>query len=114
MTNVIRLPWPPTALWPNRRVDRRKSTSIRRAYKEAGFYGAKEVKAQPAPHAAIIFHPPTEGRRDLDNMLAAIKYGLDGIAAAVGQDDSEWSLSLERGEKVKGGVVLVELRGVVE
>ncbi|MGB1214858.1 MAG: hypothetical protein ACPG4X_15940 [Pikeienuella sp.] len=111
---TIILPWPPRALWPNSRVQHRYSGDKRKAFKNAGFYAAKKAKADPAEHMAITFCPPDRRRRDLDNMLAAIKYGLDGIAAAVGQDDSEWSLSLDRGEPIKGGAVLIEMRGIPE
>lgn len=36
---------------------------------------------------SIIFSTPDKRSRDLDNMLGAIKHGLDGIAAAMGVDD---------------------------
>lgn len=42
-------------------------------------------------------------------MLASIKYGLDGFSRAVGIDDSEWSLSIARGQPGKLGKVIVEL-----
>ncbi|MDC0657068.1 hypothetical protein N6L27_03565 [Leisingera sp. SS27] len=70
---------------------------------------AKAAKLEPGAHVAIRFCPPDERRRDLDNMLASLKSGLDGVADATGQDDSEWSLSLERGEPEKGGAVYVEI-----
>lgn len=109
---IIRLPWPPAELSPNARADRRAATGKRRAYRDAGFWAAKEARATIPANAklAVKFFPPDRRRRDLDNMLASIKAGLDGIAQAAGVDDSGWSLSLDRGEPVKGGAVLVQIR----
>lgn len=108
---MISLPWPPTCLWPNSRVDRRDATGARRMMRDAGFYGAKDSHAVISADAtlAITFHPPTAARRDLDNMLAAIKAGLDGIAMATCGDDAGWSLHLTRGAPIKGGRVVVSI-----
>jgi len=110
---LIRLPWPPAALSPNSRTDRRAATGKRKAYRDAGFYAAREIGAEISPeaHLAIKFFAPDRRKRDLDNMLASIKAGLDGIAEASGVDDSGWSLSLERSsEPVSGGAVLVHVK----
>lgn len=48
-------------------------------------------------------------RADLDNMLAAMKAGLDGVAQATGVDDSRWEYRIARGDPTKGGRVDVEL-----
>ena len=117
---VIRLPWPPRELSPNAREDRRAVSGIRKRYRDAAFYAAKEARAEIAATStlAIKFFPPDRKRRDLDNMLAAIKSGLDGIALAAGVDDYGWSLSIERADPVKGGAVLVHVadswRGIGE
>ena len=97
MTTAV-LPWPPKELSPNSRTDRRKTTDLRKSYKEACWAAAKEAKLSPATHLHITFHPPEGRKRDLDNMLGAIKYGLDGVALAMGMDDSEWSLTIVKGE----------------
>lgn len=109
---MIHLPWPPKELNPNNRKDRRAATPKRKAYREAGFFAAKAAGVQIAPDAelAIKFFPPDACRRDLDNMLASIKAGLDGIAQASGVDDYGWSLSIERAAPVKGGAVLVHVK----
>lgn len=108
---MITLPWPPTCLWPNSRVDRRDATGARSMMRDAGFYGAKDAKARVPADAtlAITFHPPTAARRDMDNMLAAIKAGLDGIAMATCGDDAGWSLQLTRGAPIKGGRVVISV-----
>jgi crossover junction endodeoxyribonuclease RusA len=108
---VIRLPWPPKELNPNNRTDRRRATPHRKAYREAGFFAAKEARAVITADAElrIKFFPPDAMRRDLDNMLASIKVGLDGIAKAAGVDDYGWTLTIERSAPVKGGAVLVQV-----
>ncbi len=109
---LIELPWPPSALSPNSREDRRATSGIRKSYREAGFYAAKQARAEISADAelAIKFFPPDRKRRDLDNMLASIKVGLDGIALAAGVDDYGWAISIERSEPVKGGAVLIQVR----
>lgn len=113
MSNVVRLPWPPSQLSPNARTDRRAVSGVRRKYRETCGWEAKLAKLKPGAHVALKFCPPDRKRRDLDNMLASLKSGLDGVAGAIGQDDSEWSLSLERGEPEKDGAVYLEIRGQI-
>ena len=113
MTAIV-LPWPPKELSPNSRKARRHCTDKRRAYRDAGFYAARDAGVLPTDakrlHLAITFHAPDNRRRDLDNMLASIKSGLDGISTALGVDDSRWSLSIQRGEVRKGGEVVINVR----
>ena len=60
-------------------------------------------------HLAITFHPPDKRKRDLDNMLASIKSGLDGIADAIEVDDFHWVLTIKRAEPVKGGAINIKV-----
>lgn len=110
-TCLIRLPWPPKELSANSRQDRRGATDKRQKYKSDCAMMVHHHKATIAPDALlrITFHPPDNRRRDLDNMLSSIKYGLDGMADAAGVDDYGWRFQIERGQKVKGGCVLVEV-----
>ena len=56
----------------------------------------------------ITFHPPSKRRGDLDNQLASIKAGIDGLAAALYMDDRDfYPIKLLRGEPVKGGKVIM-------
>lgn len=122
--HLIRLPWPPKELSANSRKDRRHTTDKRASYKQHCWTACKAAGAtiDPNAHLQITFYPPDRRRRDLDNMLTSIKYGLDGVALAADVDDYGWSMSIKRAEPVKGGCVLVhvrppaasvELRGVV-
>ena len=113
---LIRLPWPPKELSANSRKDRRHTTDKRAGYKSDCFYATKAVLAVIAEdaHLDIEFRPPDNRRRDLDNMLSSIKYGLDGMALAAGVDDYGWSMSIRRGDKIKGGCVLVHVKPSVQ
>lgn len=101
-SGVIRLPWPPKALSPNSRKDRRHSTKERQRYKSAGWAAALEAGFRnlkfETVHLRITFNAPDARRRDLDNMLAHIKYALDGISQAIGIDDSRFEYTIRRGE----------------
>ncbi|MDE4274742.1 hypothetical protein PXK58_08975 [Phaeobacter gallaeciensis] len=114
MGNIVRLPWPPRQLSPNARCDRRAISGVRKEYRSVCGWEAKAAKLEPGSHVVVKFCPPDARRRDVDNMLASIKSGLDGVASAIGQDDSEWqSHTLTRGPVEKGGAVYIELRGEI-
>lgn len=86
---LIRLPWPPKELSANTRTDRRHTTEKRQKYKSDCGMMVRHHRAQIPPDAllSITFHPPDNRRRDLDNMLSSIKYGLDGMALAARPDN---------------------------
>ena len=70
---------------------------------KAGLKGIQQRKLR------LLFSPPDRRRRDLDNMHASMKAALDGIALAIGCDDSEFCpIIIDRAPPVKGGSVLVE------
>ena len=59
---------------------------------------------------SLTFCPPDRRRRDLDNLLAAMKADFDGVSQALGIDDQLFEpLTLRRGDVVKGGVVVLEV-----
>ena len=61
-------------------------------------------------HVALTFYPKTRNRVDADNLIASCKAALDGIAEALGCDDSRFRLAAPViGEPVKGGRVEVVL-----
>lgn len=47
-------------------------------------------------------------QHDLDNCLARMKSGLDGLADVLGVDDKNWTLTIARADEV-GGFVRVEV-----
>jgi crossover junction endodeoxyribonuclease RusA len=106
------LPWPPSALRPNASSpgNWRKKANAAKAYKADCILLVPKSICE-GTHLAITFFPPDRRRRDLDNMLAAFKWGVDAIASVMGVDDYQFSLSLKRGDPVKGGLVVVEIGG---
>ena len=52
----------------------------------------------------ITFVPPDRRHRDLDNLLASIKAGLDGLADVWKVDDSKWELQISKSGAVGGWV----------
>ena len=110
---MIELPWPDKRLSPNARGHWAKAASVKQAAKRDAKMAALAAGYRnlnfEALHLRITFHPPDNQHRDLDNMLASLKSALDGVRDAVGVDDSAWELTIRRGEKVKGGVVVVEI-----
>lgn len=121
MSSVI-FPWPPKTLSPNGRPHFMVLAQAKKAYRaackrEALSQGLIAPKAPCGPVSGLAgsklavhltFYPPNKARRDLDNCLAAMKSGLDGLADAIGVDDSKWKLSMEMADTI-GGFVKVEV-----
>ena len=108
----LTLPWPPTILSPNSRVHWSKLARAKKAYRAACAWTAKEQGAQRIEaerlHLTITFVPPNRRAHDLDNCLARMKSGLDGLADVLGVDDKAWSLTISKSDEV-GGMVRVEV-----
>ena len=112
---MVKLPWPPSKSSPN--GSQRDFRGKARAGSNYKTTCAWECVAQVVPKisepilcAVVTFHPPRNGKYDLDNALAKIKRGLDAVSEHIGVDDSEWqSMRLERGHKVAGGCVVVRI-----
>lgn len=118
MAGVIVLPWPPAELSPNKRLHWAARSKAARAYRQACYLLTKQAGIQ-APEGRVLlaleFVPPDRRRRDDDNCLAAFKAGRDGVADALGIDDSRFitQLALSR-EPVAGGAVRVRISEQVE
>jgi len=110
----VDLPWPPSALKPNGSHGHwsKKSTAAKRYKADCAIVcraaGLHPVTVESA-HLSLRFCPPDRRRRDIDNMLATVKYGLDAISEAIGVDDQHFGFTLTRGEPVKGGSVQVTI-----
>lgn len=108
----LTMPWPPKLCSPNARVHWGRKARAQKALKEAWFYQAKEQGAQPIKadrlEVSLEFHCPDRRARDMDNMLSSCKSGLDGLAMALGVDDSRWDIKLSRAGTV-GGFVKVRV-----
>jgi crossover junction endodeoxyribonuclease RusA len=108
----VTLPWPSTALSPNTPGHWSALARAKKAYRadcawHAKAQGMTRIEADRL-HVHLTFHKPTRRAMDLDNLLARMKSGLDGLADVLGVDDSRWTLSLEVAPTV-GGMVVVEV-----
>ncbi len=112
----IILPWPSPALNPNRtdhwgiksRIKRLQKISAHWLTVEALQKNGSATKGKDAYSLKVIFHPPDNRRRDVDNYLASLKSALDGIAQALEADDKNFSFTcVEFSEVVKFGKVVV-------
>lgn len=110
---MIELSWPPRALHPNARVHWGQRSKAAKAYRREAWVltnAAKPVVDKTAPVGLRIeFFPPDNRRRDTDGMLSAIKSGIDGIADALGVDDSRFMFAMCRRAPVEGGKVVIEV-----
>ena len=115
---IITLPWPSRDLSPNARVHWAKKAKAAKAYRATCGWETKAAMLQPGVPTSftdkkitlsIVFHAKTRRAYDLDNALASIKSGLDGVADALGVDDSRWALRMEKGEPVRGGMIIIKI-----
>lgn len=107
---MLVLPWPPKELSPNARIHRLAKARAAKTYREACWALTKQAKLVPAGmHLKVTFVPPTRQPRDLDNCLAAIKSGIDGMADALGVNDRDFRpITIDISPDI-GGMVIVEL-----
>jgi len=115
---VIEISWPSVKLMPNRAYGRSwvSTYAARQQYRAEGYAVARE-KLTPGccPSDAhyslrIVLHAPDKRVRDLDGLFGALKNALDGIADALGVNDSHFAeCSIVRGEPVKGGRVVINI-----
>jgi crossover junction endodeoxyribonuclease RusA len=113
----IALPWPNKLLSPNSRAHHfARSRAAKKARSDAFWlaWEAIECKRPGWARAALAweFCPPSKRRYDTDNLVAQHKAAQDGIADAIGVDDSLFQTTYRMGEPVKGGAVLVTVRAV--
>lgn len=57
----------------------------------------------------ITFHAHDKRHRDLDNLLAMTKQGIDAISEYIGIDDRNFEYTIRRGEVRKPSIVRVEI-----
>lgn len=116
---TICLPWPDPALFPNRRTHWHTLYELRTEAKRTAYmltHEAMQGKSMSMGSGNVPieyeFCYPTNGKRDRDNLLSAEKGFQDGIADALGIDDTRFEpVTLRRGENVSGGAVIVRIGG---
>ena len=103
------LPWPTKDLSPNARGHWAIKARAKKQYRalcawQAKSQGLTHIDAERL-HLKITFVPPNRRARDLDNLLASIKSGLDGLCDVLGVDDSKWSMEISKADDRIGGFV---------
>lgn len=122
MTGVlsIALPWPPKELSPNGRKHWRGLAKFKAAYRDTCRI---ETLLQCRPdylqlperiHLSMDFVPPDRRRRDRDNLVAAMKSGLDGVADALGINDERFAVLTVRTVEGEQAGVRLRLEAVSE
>lgn len=114
---LLRLGWPSSKLNPNRSDGRSHwfNAKERKAAKlegqgEALLRGAKNVRGDKFV-LKVTGYPPDNRRRDDDNFLKCLKHHRDGIALAMGVDDSKFRWEFQGFERAGSSGVLIEVVG---
>ena len=102
--------WPPKELSPNARVHWAKKSKAAKAYRAEAFYKTKQALDEWHAFAGaykfnVKFYPPDKRRRDDDNLIAQLKPARDGIADALGIDDSQFTIGQPKISDELGGIV---------
>ncbi len=115
----IKLDWPDTRLMPNRKNGKHwAATHVAIAQARDGAYRAarhamagKVFAIDGRTPMRVTFVAPDRRSRDLDNLLAACKPHVDGIAQALGIDDKYFRpITVDDGfDQFRRGYVLVEI-----
>lgn len=94
---IIRLPFPHTELFPNSKNGKhwRATLETKNAQCSDAYFATLDVckgYAPPAGHIplSLLYLTPDKRHRDADNLLAASKALIDGMAKALGIDDSRF------------------------
>jgi crossover junction endodeoxyribonuclease RusA len=112
---VIELPFPAKILWPNGRGHWAAKAKAFKLHKTAAFYAARQSfvlgsrsKSSRLIDWSVTIHPKTAHAIDDDNARASLKAYQDGLALALGVNDSQFNApSLTFGEPIKGGLVRI-------
>ena len=125
---IIKLAFPSPLLFPNRKhADHwTKAHTAKVKARDDAFYATKQAAKAFKPAdgyipLSVLFVTPTRIRRDWDGMAGAFKASQDGIAQALGIDDSRFKpvlIDWVDGEKpgaciVAVGVTIPQLHGEV-
>ncbi len=111
---MICFPWPPNELSPNVKAHWAVKARAAKKYKAdcVRLLWAWGLKPQPQNWGlclVVSFYPPDRRRRDVDNMLASFKYGIDAVAYVSCVDDSNFEIIPRNMGPSRGGRVEVML-----
>jgi crossover junction endodeoxyribonuclease RusA len=113
MSSAATFDWPPKALSPNARGHWSKRAKAVKTYRKDCYILALMQKLsvdwEGDIHVHLAFLPPDNRVRDKDNLQASTKALLDGMADALGVNDSRFFIYSTIGMCRKGGAVMVFL-----
>lgn len=111
----VTLPFPSKELNPNQRNHWSVLARAKKKYRELCWVLAlkaginpEAVKGWERADVHLNFYPPDRRGRDGDNMLAAMKAGIDGLADATGMDDKHFKVTFDVSDDI-GGMVKVTI-----
>lgn len=113
----IELDFPPAELFPNRSRGRHWTVmhTAKTAYRQNSAWLTAQQKKDWKPrdgeiHMTVTFLMPDRRPRDVDNLLAAAKAGIDGLADALGINDRQFGrITVIRKPGTKPGKTIIEL-----
>lgn len=109
----ISLPWFNKVLNPNDTSHWAVKMNAKKTQKSTAFWLGLEAKAPKKAdiyNLEIIFYPPCNRARDIDNCLAACKSMLDGLAMAWKVNDKQFRYKeLIFGDVIKKGMILIRI-----
>ena len=109
---MITFPWPPKELNPNNCSHYHEKAKKKAIYKDICYWTTKEANIPKGDYSelSIVFYKPNRRWMDLDNMLASIKSGLDGMCLALEIDDRCFTkITIEIADTI-GGMIKVEIK----
>jgi crossover junction endodeoxyribonuclease RusA len=117
---MVELGWPHKALSPNHRSRSHwpRTRALAKAKQEGWGAALAAIGKAPFQHSGqrlkvvLTAYPPDRHARDSDNLLASAKGHLDGIAKALGVDDSLFDPRVQWAEPVKHGRIVVTIAEV--
>lgn len=111
----VTLPWYPKQLSPNVKTHWGTKAKYARIYRTEAWaqtrkaLGIVNLKGDFPVTLTITFVPPSRRNYDLDNCLAAIKSGLDGVADALQVNDHRFRLEPFMSDDI-GGFINISIR----
>lgn len=111
---MIELPLPAKILWPNGRGHWAAKAASFKKHKQWAYFSAcapdviRTIPPDTRIDWSVTIHPKTAHAIDDDNARASLKAYQDGLAWALGVNDSQFNApSLTFGEPIKGGLVRI-------
>lgn len=115
---TISLPWPDAKLNPNRNKGLHwgATSALRKSARDGAYLIAADAVAKGALFPSLLlpltitFIQPDRRARDRDNLLAALKPSLDGLADALGVNDACFEpVTIRREYGAKPGSVRIQI-----